>query len=140
MPRRMWCQSSGAVSTACIDSAVVNIALEKYDNEAHKFWDKFYQNNTTHFFKDRHWLTREFPELLAAGAKLLEVGCGVGNTIFPLLQENSTLYVYGIDFSQKAISLVKVSPGKISSFAFPLHTAGKRSVFEDQMSGICMRH
>ena len=107
--RRTWCPSFGAVSTARGVAAWVNESADKYDNEAHKFWDKFYQTNTTHFFKDRHWLTREFPELLAPGAKLLEVGCGVGNTIFPLLQENNTLYVYGIDFAPKAISLVKVA-------------------------------
>ncbi len=39
---------------------------------------------------------------------LLEVGCGVGNTIFPLLEQVPGLFVYGVDFSARAIQLVKV--------------------------------
>uniref|UniRef100_A0A3Q1AZ99 Methyltransferase-like protein n=1 Tax=Amphiprion ocellaris TaxID=80972 RepID=A0A3Q1AZ99_AMPOC len=37
----------------------------KLENEAQKNWDLFYKRNTTNFFKDRHWTTREFEELKA---------------------------------------------------------------------------
>lgn len=37
----------------------------KLESEAQKNWDLFYKRNTTNFYKDRHWITREFPELLA---------------------------------------------------------------------------
>lgn len=45
--------------------------------------------------------------------KVWEVGCGVGNTIFPLLERNidSNLFVYGSDFSETAINIVKESEG-----------------------------
>jgi len=39
---------------------------------------------------------------------LLEVGCGVGNMIFPLLQENPDVRVYACDFSPRAVEFVKV--------------------------------
>ena len=39
--------------------------------------------------------------------KLLEVGCGVGNFVFPLLEENKDLYIYACDFSERAVSFVK---------------------------------
>ena len=36
----------------------------KLEVEAKRNWDLFYKRNQTNFFKDRHWITREFPELL----------------------------------------------------------------------------
>lgn len=37
----------------------------KLEKDAQKNWDLFYKRNSTHFFKDRHWTTREFEELKA---------------------------------------------------------------------------
>lgn len=91
------------------------------------------------FFKDRHWLFTEFPELAPdntsaptrvysdneiqevstenyqpSGVKrfIFELGCGVGNTIIPILQysQDPNLFIYGCDFSRKAISIMKDNP------------------------------
>ena len=65
------------------------------------------------FFKDRHWTQREFSDLadLDEGNErrrtLLEVGCGVGNFVYPLIEENKNLFVYACDFSPRAVNLVK---------------------------------
>ena len=45
----------------------------KLEAEAKKNWDLFYKRNTTKFFKDRHWTTREFHEL--CGDQVGESGC-----------------------------------------------------------------
>ena len=37
---------------------------KKLEKEAQKNWDLFYKRNATNFFKDRHWTTAEFEELL----------------------------------------------------------------------------
>lgn len=45
---------------------------QKLEKEAQKNWDLFYKRNSTNFFKDRHWTTREFEELRSCR----EVGWG----------------------------------------------------------------
>ncbi|KAJ1978821.1 hypothetical protein H4R33_005883 [Dimargaris cristalligena] len=90
--------------------------VKKYRQEASKNWDKFYKRNTTNFFKDRHWIEREFHELQSQNGNeqskltLLEVGCGVGNFLFPLLESHPNLFVYACDFSSRAVGLVQANP------------------------------
>lgn len=108
--------------------------LDKFEADADKFWDSFYDVHQNRFFKDRHWLFTEFPELAPdytgpgqvhvdtttasktttgdttalLGRRIFELGCGVGNTIFPILKysKDSTLRVYGCDFSSTAIDIM----------------------------------
>ncbi|KAI7905557.1 S-adenosyl-L-methionine-dependent methyltransferase [Cokeromyces recurvatus] len=81
----------------------------KYKKEAAKNWDLFYKRNTTKFFKDRHWTDREFKELAdqSKEQKCLEIGCGVGNFVFPLIAENPAIFIYACDFSKRAVDMVK---------------------------------
>eukprot|EP00066_Takifugu_rubripes_P002805 XP_003964944.1 PREDICTED: methyltransferase-like protein 2A isoform X1 [Takifugu rubripes] len=127
---------------------------EEYENRANEYWNDFYTIHENRFFKDRHWLFTEFPELCpqcspnnvthqkvsstgrcvqdeerakqgaavspinvnfpgaTASYRILEVGCGVGNTVFPILKTNNDpeLFVYCCDFSSTAVDLVKTNP------------------------------
>jgi SAM-dependent methyltransferase len=96
-----------------IDS-VLSICAAKLENLADYYWDKFYKFHADRFFNDRHWFSAEFPALLTASA-VLEVGCGVGNTIFPLLEINSKVHVYACDFAATAIKIVHQHPEYTSS-------------------------
>ena len=48
---------------------------------------------------------------MLVGKTLLEVGCGVGNTIFPLLEEIPSIFIHACDFSKRAVAFVEVSLG-----------------------------
>ncbi|KAK9828449.1 hypothetical protein WJX72_000046 [[Myrmecia] bisecta] len=93
---------------------------DKYEQKAGLYWDLFYKRNQAKFFKDRHYLDREFPDLASGPLTVLEVGCGVGNTAFPLLDLNPRAFIYACDFSATAIDLVKSNPqyacGRIAAF------------------------
>ncbi|CCF50352.1 hypothetical protein NDA11_007045 [Ustilago hordei] len=55
---------------------------------------------------------------------LLEVGCGVGNMLYPLLNTNPSLRVHCCDFSSRAVDLVKsqpqYDPARVNAFVFDL--------------------
>ncbi|KAK9332481.1 S-adenosyl-L-methionine-dependent methyltransferase [Lipomyces starkeyi] len=90
-----------------------------YMSNPSRYWDLFYRSNKSNFFKDRKWLQLEFPSIYAkatakdSGPKtILEVGCGAGNTMFPILaaNKNAELKIVGADFSHRAVELVRESP------------------------------
>lgn len=67
------------------------------------------------FFKDRHWLFTEFPEIVEplpcqeTVKNILEIGCGVGNSVFPIVEhcKKDNVFVYGCDFSENAVNILK---------------------------------
>lgn len=89
----------------------------RFNAQPEKWWDLFYKQKTSTFFKDRKWLTQEFPLLKEvtekeAGRKVvLEVGAGAGNTAFPIMRmnENPELSMIAVDFSKKAVETMRSS-------------------------------
>jgi tRNAThr (cytosine32-N3)-methyltransferase len=89
----------------------------RFNAQPEKWWNTFYKNNKTNFFKNRKWLAQEFPILEDVGredgppAVLLEVGAGAGNSAFPILQssKNKRLKIHACDFSKKAVELIRGS-------------------------------
>ncbi|TFL02264.1 S-adenosyl-L-methionine-dependent methyltransferase [Pterulicium gracile] len=90
----------------------------RYHEKPSRNWDEFYKSNEANFFKDRKWLHNEFPELVAAaqsdaGQKtIVELGCGAGNSIFPVLtsNQNPDLRLHAFDYASHAVKLVQRNP------------------------------
>ena len=85
-------------------------SLEEFLDTQSKNWEKFYKFNKTNFFKDRHYIIDEFSELKEDKREkitLLDIGCGVGNSFYPLIKNLPNLYVNAFDFSKRAINMAK---------------------------------
>ncbi|KAK6464770.1 S-adenosyl-L-methionine-dependent methyltransferase [Scheffersomyces coipomensis] len=98
------------------DNPVKDFDKKLYNSNPAKYWDIFYKHNQENFFKDRNWLKIEFPSLYevtsedySEKATILEIGCGAGNTFFPVLSQNKNpnLKIFGCDYSKVAVDLVR---------------------------------
>ena len=88
-------------------------SFEEFIDNQSKNWEKFYKFNKTNFFKDRHYILEEFLELKndkRDKITLLDMGCGVGNSFYPLLTRLPNLYVNAFDFSKRAVNMSKTHP------------------------------
>ncbi|KAK7940095.1 hypothetical protein WMY93_003421 [Mugilogobius chulae] len=104
---------------------------EEFDTKANEFWNEFYTIHENRFFKDRHWLFTEFPELAPqccpkpeslteqtdtedtrqdspAQGPCREVE--LLNSVMRTFQDDPGLFVYCCDFSSTAVELVKTNP------------------------------
>ncbi|KAI8358414.1 S-adenosyl-L-methionine-dependent methyltransferase [Blakeslea trispora] len=115
-----------------LDNPVPDDEQAQYYSDPAEYWNKFYQKNENRFFKDRQWLKIEFPELFetskenAGKKRVFEIGCGAGNTMYPLLEqnENPDLFVYAADYSKTAVDVVlgnkAYDPSRSSAFVWDL--------------------
>ncbi|CAI8614027.1 unnamed protein product [Vicia faba] len=80
------------------------------------------------FFLERRYLLKEFPQLLSShpnsNPKLLEVGCGNGSTVLPILRANKDVIVYACDCSDETLDRAKeiINANAIDSFKHRFHT------------------
>ncbi|KAL0341867.1 UNVERIFIED_CONTAM: putative methyltransferase C3H7.11 [Sesamum calycinum] len=102
---------------SCGKRAFDNINEHYFSRKSLKCWDKFYKRHQNKFFKDRHYLEKDWGKYFSEGDDgamssngkvLLEIGCGAGNTIFPLIAAYPKLFVHACDFSTEALALVKI--------------------------------
>ncbi|PFH32812.1 putative methylase [Besnoitia besnoiti] len=105
------------------DQLLPAFTLEKLERDAVRNWDVFYKHNQGNFFKDRQWIKKEFPEFASyaagqgiqnghAGGEtdaplLVDVGCGVGNALVPILESFPHLHAVAFDCSKRAVKLLQ---------------------------------
>ncbi|XP_042395619.1 uncharacterized methyltransferase C3H7.11-like isoform X1 [Zingiber officinale] len=101
----------------CSSNPVPRTNYRKYERNPTKYWEDFYKRHHDKFFKDRHYLEKDWGRFFCPSSDsehksvepktVLEVGCGVGNTLFPLLVSFPNVFVHACDFSPRAVALVK---------------------------------
>uniref|UniRef100_A0A182I1U7 tRNA N(3)-methylcytidine methyltransferase n=1 Tax=Anopheles arabiensis TaxID=7173 RepID=A0A182I1U7_ANOAR len=87
--------------------------VTRLETEADQNWDRFYGIHQNRFFKDRHWLFTEFPELAPAKGTTT-----VPERVLPDGEpvkraeevEEKNLMIYASDFSRQAIDIMCQSP------------------------------
>ena len=120
------------------------ISIDALEEEGRQ-WDSFYRKHDRWFFKDRKWLKTEFPDIFLSSSStpsplnILEVGCGAGNTVFPVLRNTEEhVKVYACDFSEEAVGLVRThreySPNRLTVFQHDLSSDAPFS-FEENSDG-----
>jgi len=99
-----WGQSEVDRAEATIAAQVHSPAVPP--GSAAQFWDAHYSGNLRNYH-DRHYLHNDFPQLIATeDLEILETGCGVGNSLLPLLAANAHARIVGCDISPRAVTLV----------------------------------
>lgn len=73
-------------------------------------WDAFYVTHAHKFFHPRYYTLRLFPEL-ASCRRVLEVGCGNGSNVLPLLDKTDIDTCVGVDVSSISLSALAASEG-----------------------------
>jgi SAM-dependent methyltransferase len=104
----IWTNELESKAKEIINNNVTLIECAEHFNTQLKNWEKFYKFNKTNFFKDRHYILSEFQELKSDTRDkitLLDIGCGVGNSFYPLIKRLPHLHVYAFDFSKRAVNM-----------------------------------
>ncbi|KAK1934246.1 Methyltransferase-like protein 6 [Phytophthora citrophthora] len=86
------------------------LETQQLADEAKNKWNVFHQRNNGKVYKPRNYLVKEFPELSTPELETLEVlelGCGYGSAIFPILAECSNVHAQVCDFSAHAIDILQ---------------------------------
>lgn len=75
-------------------------------------WNLFYQTHDNgDFYKPRNYLALEFSDYLSSPEveRVLEVGCGFGCSMYPLLKCHNFQY-FATDYSSKSLEILRINP------------------------------
>lgn len=83
---------------------------EIFAKNASGYWDKFHKDHMGQFYRPRRYILQAFPELQALVdsqddklTNVLEVGCGNGSNVYPLLEKSNKIRLYVSDIAPTAV-------------------------------------
>ncbi|KAL4191416.1 hypothetical protein AMTRI_Chr07g80430 [Amborella trichopoda] len=102
-------ENSPSLRHHCQPHIVISSSSSSSGEDA-EAWKSFHNRHSRgRFFKERRYLLKEFPELLDAHGwyTILEVGCGNGSSVLPILRAKDRIVVYACDCSMVALERAK---------------------------------
>lgn len=83
----------------------------EYERRAGGAWDAFYKRHGDRAYSDRHWLDAAWGAAFAReSGTVVEIGCGAGNALFPLLAARPGWRGVAVDFAPAALALLRARP------------------------------
>ena len=71
-------------------------------------WDSFFHcHSNGSFFKSRRYICTEFASFIQAECSILEIGCGYGCTLIPIVNTHPGISYVATDFSRNALSILE---------------------------------
>jgi methyltransferase-like protein 6 len=71
-------------------------------------WDKFFHcHSKGSFFKSRRYIVKEFEAYIDSSCSIVEVGCGHGCTMVPILKSFPEISYIATDFSPQALTIIR---------------------------------
>ncbi|CAI5742700.1 unnamed protein product [Hyaloperonospora brassicae] len=102
--------SGSESAVAVIDDGRERCDTQQLAKEARDKWDVFHQRHNGRVYRPRNYLVTAFPELCAPernAVDVLELGCGYGSAIFPILATYPNVRAQVCDFSAHAIRMLE---------------------------------
>lgn len=111
-------------------------------------WERFHAaHNTARFFKERRYLPLAFPELVQEDPPIhvVELGCGCGASLVPVLKANATCRATACDVSPTAVALLRevveaagIASARVCAFAHDATAAPvEAAVSGPRLVGLC---
>ena len=77
-------------------------------DEQAALWERSFEAGTARRnFKERRYLLHQFPLLQRERLRILEVGCGTGSSVLPILRQNASAHLYASDPSVSAVRITR---------------------------------
>jgi len=135
MSVHFWIRKATLSHRKAMNTSNTRQTIAAYDKSAHNYAEKF-DNYTTYQNRMREFQRKHIP----TGAHILDLGCGPGNNIRTILEQDHTCIFDGIDLSVEFINIAKK---RFPQFNFHLQNIcnlNLRSIYDVVIASFCIVH
>jgi methyltransferase-like protein 6 len=90
------------------ESRLIRAALAA--DRAASRWNVFYTKNGRNAYKPRHFIVEAFQSLRVTAGRVVDIGCGAGANIWPIIEKTNATHVFGTDVAPAALDALAAHP------------------------------